>query len=73
MAKQYVVTDVEMQALINSLELAALRAANHGPRMEPEGQTPKQIHAALTDSLHRSFHMVVVRWTQDIGYRGYSG
>lgn len=73
MSVQYVVTPEEMQALLETLELKALRDKNHGPREEvPEhAKTPQQIHAALTEGVWRSFHFEVVRWAQSMGFNGY--
>ncbi len=63
MARVYLVTDEEMQSLIESLELEMMRKQNLGPRESTQ---------ALTD-MHRSFHYVVVRWAQAMGFKGYRG
>lgn len=64
MARQYVITEEEMQGLIESLELASLRQReSHAP------QSP--IHKQDIDSIHRVFHSVTVRWAQAMGFNGY--
>lgn len=71
MAKQYVVTEEEFLSLIESLELHKLRNGNicdPGRELLPDDR--KRLEPAI-DSLHRGFHMVAVRWVQDMGFRGY--
>lgn len=63
MARQYVLTDAEIEALISSLELTKLR------EQEFANAADKQ----KADQMHRAFHFQVVRWAQDVaGYRGKS-
>lgn len=63
MARQYVITEEEMQSLIERLELAKLREMNnHAPQ--------SVIHRQEIDDLHRLFHYVTVRWAQDMGFDG---
>lgn len=64
MARVYMVTEEEMQSLIESLELTKLRESGHfrGSKTEQDD---------IRESMHRTFHMVAVRWTQAVGYRGY--
>ena len=63
MAKVYLVTEEEMQSLIDGLELSKMRQQNVGP---------KENSQAISD-MHRSFHYVAVRWAQAVGYKGYRG
>lgn len=56
--KAIIITDAESLALLDSLELEALRADNHYPRTE---QTQAMVEA------HRCFHYVVCRWLQSVG------
>jgi hypothetical protein len=64
MAVQYIVTQEEMMSLIEQLELTSLRARDaHAPKAT--------IHKADIDDLHRTFHHVVVRWAQSIGFDGW--
>ncbi len=56
MARQYVLTDAELDALVTSLELEKLRLkepAANGQRMS-------------IDDIHRRMHFHVVRWVQDV-------
>ena len=60
----YVVSEEEMMALIEKLELVKLRKlAEHAPS--------SPIHKDNIDHLHRSFHLHVVNWAQAIGFDGY--
>jgi hypothetical protein len=68
MAKQYVVTETEMLALIDQLKLTAMQDVGHFRNwQEPKewGDKPPQ----LAD-MHRAFHYVVVRWVQEMGFSG---
>lgn len=58
----YMLTDEDMQSLIDQLELEAMRKAN------VIGDSFKKIEV---QDLHRSFHFVAVRWTQAHGYKGH--
>lgn len=62
MAKQYVITEEEFMSLIESLELVKLRKANviRDNMKEPPSW----------EDIHRSFHYVVVRWIQEMGFGG---
>lgn len=64
MARIYIVTEEEMLSLIDQLELVNLRKrADHAPA--------STIHKAEIDDVHRTFHHVVVRWAQSVGFDGY--
>lgn len=58
--RQYVITDAEMQSLIDQLELHAMRKINVMSRHDPDSQ--------LIQEIHRAFHFVAVRWTQSMGF-----
>ena len=64
MARQYVITEEEMMSLLESLELASLRARDSHATNAP-------IHKPDIDSVHRHFHLVTVRWAQSVGFDGY--
>ncbi len=69
MAIQYVLTETEMLALLDQLEMTAMRDAGHFRNwQEPTewGSKPPQ----LAD-LHRAFHFVAVRWMQGVGFKGH--
>lgn len=63
--KQYVVTEEEFMSLIESLELVALRKNN---MMREDLTKPPTF-----EDIHRSFHYVVVRWVQKMGFGGHRG
>ncbi len=64
MAKQYVVTEEEMLSLIEGLELTKLRQFDaHAPA--------SPLHKQDIDDTHRTFHLHVVRWAQQMGFCGY--
>lgn len=63
MARVYMITEEEMQSLIDSLELQKFRDNNiwHDRPEEP----------VTADGMHRAFHYVVVRWAQGVGFKGH--
>jgi len=62
MAKQYVVSEEEFMSLIESLELHALRKNNF--IRDDMGKPP------TFEEIHRTYHYVVVRWVQAMGFGG---
>lgn len=60
MARVYVVTEEEMIALIDSLELEKMRKEGHYRGLEKP----------TLDDIHRAFHFVAVRWVQAMGFKG---
>jgi CBS-domain-containing membrane protein len=64
MARQYVITEQEIQALLNSLELSSLRRQN-------EHVTNASIHKQDIDDVWRMFHLRVCRWANDVGFTEY--
>lgn len=77
MARQYVITEEEMQSLIDSLELHRLRQDNVcNPTRHLDdawrnlSDKEKANIGAAVDSLHRGFHFVAVRWAQSMGFDG---
>lgn len=58
MARQYVLTDRELDQLVDCLELEKLRAADRTGK--------SAVHKQDIDDLHRTFHYYVVRWVQDV-------
>lgn len=61
MAKQFVVSEAELNQLVESLELAKLRMKENSLSSA----------AADIDDMHRKFHFHVVRWVQDVaGLKG---
>lgn len=76
MARVYVITEPEMQALIDQLELTSMLDMNHligGSSVEDRRQrydnlTPDEKNRL--SSVHRAFHMICVRWAQKMGFKG---
>ena len=60
-----IIDDKDARALLDSLKLTALQAANHGlsPVHIREGATQKEI----IEAAHGTFHYVVCRWLQEQG------
>lgn len=58
--KAIIIEDVDARALLDSLELNTMRAANHWPH------NSKATNEAIVDA-HRTFHYIVCRWLQDHG------
>ena len=65
MAVQYVVSEAEMQSLFDQLRLESMRTEGYF-RGEPD-------RPITLNDMHRSFHMVTVRWAQAMGYKGFRG
>ena len=55
--KAIIVSDAELNALLDKLKLESMRDDNHIGR--PNDPT--------VDAVHRAFHYVVVRWIQSVG------
>lgn len=77
MARQYVITEAEYQSLLDKLELAHMRAANiNDPYRHLDdawrnlSDKEKEAAKGAIDSIHRGFHIVVVRWAQEMGFDG---
>lgn len=63
MAKQFVLTEAELNQLVDGLELTKLR--------EAAKQTGSVVRNQDIDDLHRVFHYHVVRWVQEVaGHKG---
>lgn len=68
MAKVYIVTEEEMNSLIDSLKLKAMEEANH-----IRGQNLTADEQNRLDGVHRAFHYIVIRWAQSMGFSGVRG
>lgn len=60
--KAIIINDAEAKALLDRLELVALRNAGHYRGIDNPPPTPGQIEHA-----HRVFHYEVTRWLQEMG------
>lgn len=57
--KAIIISDMDARALLNKLELTAMRDAGH---MRDDPDRPPTI-----SGIHRAFHYVVTRWLQEQG------
>ncbi len=72
MARVYVITETEMKALLDRLELQSMIDKNiiigggfkKFLELSPDEQN-------RLNGVHRSFHHVVVTWAQEMGFKGY--
>lgn len=76
MARQYVITEAEMQGLFDQLKLQSMLDMNHiiGGFLTEDRQA--RFEALSTDeknrlnTVHRAFHYICVRWSQEMGFTG---
>jgi hypothetical protein len=75
MARVYVITEPEMQGLLDQLELTEMIDKNHiiggggdVGRARYEALTPDEKNRLM--NVHRAFHMICVRWAQEMGFKG---
>ncbi len=66
MARVYLITEEEMNALLDSLKLKALEDHNY---LRHNDLTPEEKNRL--SGVHGAFHMVCVRWAQAVGFKGY--
>lgn len=62
MARVYVITEAEMQGLIDQLEMKSMD--NRATRYETLSADEKN----RLSGVHRAFHMICVRWAQEMGF-----
>lgn len=76
MARIYVITEPEMQSLLDQLELKSMVDKNQiiggfdvdDRRTRYENLSPDEKNRL--SGVHRAFHMVCVRWAQEMGFKG---
>ena len=76
MARVYLITEPEMQGLLDQLELREMIDKNHiiggtsvdDRRERFENLSPDEKNRL--DCVHRAFHMICVRWAQEMGFKG---
>ena len=76
MARVYVITEPEMQGLLDQLELKSMLDKNHiiggfgraDRAARFEALTPDEQNRLNT--VHRAFHFICVRWAQEMGFKG---
>jgi hypothetical protein len=76
MARVYVITEPEMQGLLDQLQLTAMMDMNHligGSSIEDRRQRYETLSPDEKNRLvhiHRAFHLICVRWAQELGFKG---
>lgn len=76
MARIYQITEPEMQSLLDQLEMKNMIDSNHligghdlaDRQQRYETLSPNEKNRL--SSVHRAFHMVCVRWAQEMGFKG---
>lgn len=72
MARVYMITEAEMQGLLDQLELKAMSDKNVLVHPDQWAKlTPDEMNRL--SSVHRAFHYVCVRWAQEMGFKGHRG
>ena len=69
MARIYIITEPEMQGLLDQLELKAMSDKNILVHPDQWNKLTPDEHNRLS-SVHRAFHLVCVRWAQEMGFKG---
>lgn len=74
MAKVYMITEAEMNGLMDQLRLQQMVDKNmiiggYGTGGEKMERLSVEERGRLND-VHRAFHMVCVRWAQEMGFKG---
>lgn len=76
MAKVYIITEAEMNSLMDQLELQNMRDKNMiigGFSVEDRQERYDKLspdEQNRLNAVHRAFHFVCVRWAQEMGFRG---
>lgn len=70
MARVYMITETEMQSLMDQLELSSMADKNIFISKERLAKVSEETRTSISD-MHRSFHYVCVRWAQEMGFKGY--
>lgn len=76
MARVYMITEPEMQGLLDQLHLNEMVDKNYiiggydtdDRRKRYEAMTPEEQNRL--SGVHRSFHMICTRWAQEMGFKG---
>ncbi len=62
MARVYIITEPEMQGLLDQLQLAEMQ------RGRTDGLSSDEQNRLA--GVHRHFHLICVRWAQEMGFKG---
>lgn len=57
--KAIIISDTDAKALLDRLEVKAMRDANHWPVNDPDRD--------VVTNAHRAFHYIVTHWLQEMG------
>lgn len=72
MARVYLITEAEMNSLLDQLQLKEMSNKNILIHPDRWDKLSPDEHNRLS-SVHRAFHLVCVRWAQEMGFKGYRG
>lgn len=76
MARVYMITEPEMQGLLDQLQMTEMIDKNLMIGGHDTDDRRKRYKALTPDernrlsSVHRSFHMICTRWAQEMGFKG---
>lgn len=76
MARVYIITEPEMQGLLDQLQLTSMLDKNHligGHSVEDRHQRFESLspdEKNRLNNVHRAFHHICVRWAQEMGFKG---
>lgn len=76
MSRVYIITEPEMQGLLDQLQLTSMLDTNHligGFSDEDRAQRYETLspdEKNRLSSVHRAFHHICVRWAQEMGFKG---
>lgn len=76
MARVYMITEPEMQALLDQLQMQSMTDKNLLIGGINAGERQQRYEALSADeqnrlsAVHRAFHHICVRWAQEMGFKG---
>lgn len=76
MARVYMITEAEMQGLLDQLQMKNMMDKNHLIGGYDINDRSKRYEALSADeqnrlsSVHGAFHFICVRWAQEMGFKG---
>lgn len=69
MAQAYIITETKMKSLFDRLELQSMRDNNIAIHPDQWDKLTPDERNRLS-GMHRAFHFVCVRWSQEMGFSG---
>lgn len=76
MARVYLITEPEMQGLLDQLQMQAMMDKNHLIGGYDVSERTARYESLSSDEknrlsvVHRAFHHICVRWAQEMGFKG---